>query len=155
NLRGDVVLTARLRTWSAIIDLRLRLIFDARRLRHQSPEPPRQNLTHHAEVVARCEVFRSDVELAVLVLAEAFRARDDHGANGVAALDVRVVVDLDAARRPSETEGLAECGEQVLLRLRLGELAAERLARIGERVLDQILLLAALRQRDFDLVAAL
>ena len=44
-------------------------------------------------------------------------------------------------------------GEQLLLRLRLGELAAERLARIGQRVIDQLLLLAALRQRDLDLVA--
>ena len=38
------------------------------------------------------------------------------------------------------------------LRRGIGELAAERLARIGQRVRDQLLLLAALGRRDFDLV---
>ena len=70
-----------------------------RRFRHQPLEPPRQHLAHHAEVVARREVLRVDVELAVLVLAEALRPRDDHRADRVGALDVAVVVDLDAARR--------------------------------------------------------
>ena len=42
-----------------------------------------------------------------------------------------------------------------MLRGRVGELAAERLARIGERVVHQFLLIAALRHADLDLVAAL
>ena len=45
--------------------------------------------------------------------------------------------------------------EQLALGRGLGELARQRLARIGERVLDEILLLAALRHLDLDLVAAL
>src|SRR5262249_33565981 len=90
-----------------------------RRLRPQSLAPPRQHLAHHAEVVARGETLGADVELAVLVLAEALRARDDHRADRVRALDVRVVVHLDAARGVRQSEGPGERGEQVLLRLRL------------------------------------
>ena len=60
------------------------------------------------------------------------------------ALDVAVVVDLDAARRAREPEAFGERIEQLALRRGVGELAAQRLARIGERVIDQFLLLAAL-----------
>ncbi len=64
----------------------------------QPREAPRHHLAHHAEVVARRDVGRFDVELAVLVLHEAFRPRDHHAADGIGAHDVRVVVDLDALR---------------------------------------------------------
>src|SRR6185295_7724819 len=53
---------------------------DPRRLCHQSFESPRQHLAHHAEVIARRQILRPDVELAILVLAKALRPRDDHGA---------------------------------------------------------------------------
>ena len=66
-----------------------------------------------------------------------------------------VVVDLDAPRRARQAEGLGKLPQQLLLRGGFGELAPKRLARVGERVLDQILFLAALRQQDLDLVAAL
>ena len=72
-----------------------------------------------------------------------------------AALDVAVVVDLDAPRRARQPEALRQRRQQLALRGGVGELAAERLARIGERVIDQLLLLAALRQQHLDLVAAL
>src|SRR5205814_8630533 len=58
-------------------------------------------------------------------------------------------------RRLRQAERVGERHEQVLLRLRFGELASERLARIGERMVDQFLLLAALRGRDLDLMPAL
>ena len=45
--------------------------------------------------------------------------------------------------------------QQPALRRGVRELAAQRLARIGQRVRDQLLLLAALRRRDLDLVAGL
>ena len=61
---------------------------------------------------------------------EAFRPGDDHGADGIRAHDVGVVVDLDAARRLGEAEGLGEAVEQPRLGRRLGQPAAERLARI-------------------------
>jgi len=66
---------------------------------------------------------------------------------------VAVVVDFDAARRARQVESLGKLSEELLLRARLGEFPPERFARISECMLDQILLLAALRLRDFDLVA--
>src|SRR5262249_51553262 len=45
--------------------------------------------------------------------------------------------------------------QQLALRRALGELPRQRLARIGERVVDELLLLAALRDGDLDLVTAL
>ena len=59
---------------------------------------------------------------------QAILAGDDHGADGVGARDVRVVVDLDAARRLVEAEEVGDAFEQGLLRRAFGELAAERLA---------------------------
>ena len=47
-------------------------------------------------------------------------------------------------RGARQREGLAQRIEQFLLRGRVGELARQRLARIGQRVLHQILALAAL-----------
>ena len=40
--------------------------------------------------------------LSCAILDEAFRARDDHGADGIGALDVAVVVDLDWERGAGE-----------------------------------------------------
>ena len=105
-------------------------------------------------VVAGRELLRADVELAVLVFAEAFRARHDHGADRIGPGDMAVVIDLDAARRPRQREGLGQRFQEPLLRGRIGKLARQRLARIGQRVLHQFLALAALRHRDLDLVFA-
>ena len=122
----------------------------------QAREPPCHHFAHHAEVVAGRDVGRFDVELAVLAFDEAFRPRHHHAADGIGAHDVRVVVDLDAARHVArKLEGLGEAFEQARLRGGFGELAAMRLAGIGDDVLDQILLLAALRHEDRDLVAGL
>src|SRR5205085_11156324 len=90
----------------------------------------------------------------ILVFAETLGPRDDHGANRVRALDVAVIVDLNAARGFTQAERLGERREQVLLRLRFGKLAPKRLARIRECVIDQFLLLAAPWQRDLDLMPA-
>ena len=81
-------------------------------LLEQPREAPRHHLAHHAEVVAGRDVGRFDVELAVLVLHEAFRPRDHHAADGIGAHDVGVVVDLDAPRRFGQPEGLREAFEQ-------------------------------------------
>src|SRR5262249_61268817 len=78
----------------------------ARRLVHQPLEAAAQNLPHHAEIVAGREIGGADVELAVLILLEPLRAGDDHGADRVGALDVAVVVDLGAPRRPRPGEDL-------------------------------------------------
>src|SRR5262249_26901699 len=71
------------------------------------------------------------------------------------ALDVAVVVDLDAPRRPRQRKDLGQQLQQLALGRTLGKLARQRLARIGERVIDEILLLAALGHAHLDLVAAL
>src|SRR5690606_8087255 len=96
----------------------------------------------------------ADVELAVLALGEAVGAGDDHGADRAGAHDVAVVVDLDATRRGGQAETLGKTREQLALGGRFGEFAAERLARIGQRMLDKVALLAALRAGDRDPVAA-
>ena len=69
---------------------------------------------------------------------------DDHRADRVGALDVAVVVDLDPLRRMRQAERGDHALQQAALRRGVGELAAQRLARIGQRVRDQLLLLAAL-----------
>ena len=66
-----------------------------------------------------------------------------------------VVVDLDALRHLPQRERGGHPFQQPALRRRVGELAAKRLARVGQRMRDQFLFLAALRHRDFDFVAGL
>src|SRR5258708_11353148 len=73
----------------------------------------------------------------------------------MAALDVAVVVDLDALRRRLEAERLRQPLEQLLLRRALGEAAAERLAGVHQRVLDELGLVAALRHGELDLAAGM
>src|SRR5260370_33973775 len=91
----------------------------ARLLIQKALESPRQHFAHHAEIIARCDVHRFDVELAVLLLAQALRPRDDHCADGIRALDMTIVVDLNAARRPCQGEGAFDRGEEPLLVCRL------------------------------------
>ena len=86
-------------------------------------------------------------------LHEAFRPRDDHAADGLGAGNVAVVVDLDAARRLFETEDLSHAFEELALRGAFREAAAKRLARIGQRVVDEFPLLATARHADGDLAA--
>jgi hypothetical protein len=63
---------------------------------------------------------------------------------------VGVVVDLDAARRAGEPEGAGEAFEKRRLAGRLGEAAAERLAGVGQRVVDEVAFLGPLRHGDLD-----
>src|SRR5690606_11360289 len=91
-----------------------------------------------------------NVELAILVLHKAFRARDDHGANGVGTHDMRVVVDLDAARHAVEPKGFGKALEETRLGRGLRQPTAERFTRILHCVIRQILLLATLRDGDKD-----
>ena len=113
----------------------------------------RQHLAHHRVVVARRQRRALDVEGAVLVLHEAFRPGDDHRADRVGPHDVRIVVDLDPPRRRCEAEGGGERREQLRLARRFGELARQRLARVAQRVVDELLLFAAARRADGDAMA--
>jgi hypothetical protein len=92
-----------------------------------------------------------DVEFAVLALLEAVRPRHDHRAQRVAALDVGIVVDLDALGRRVQSESFRHAVEQLALRGILGQAPAELLARVGERHFHDLALLAALRRGDLDL----
>ena len=101
-------------------------------------------------------VGRADVEFAVLAFAESLRGRRRSWRRPRSSLG------YGCCRRPrcgaaraADRNVSASWRKQLLLRRGFGKLAPERLARIGERMLDQILLLAALRHRDFDLVAGL
>src|SRR5207237_10759107 len=125
-----------------------------RRLVHQALEAAAQDLPHHAEIIAGREISRTYVELAVQVFPESLRTSDDHRADRVAALDVAIVVDLDTSRRSGQSENLGQRLEELALRRGVGKLARQRLARIGERVIDEVLLLAALGYVHLDLVAA-
>src|SRR5260370_474558 len=73
----------------------------------------------------------------------------------VAALDVAIVVALDTSWGSRQTENLGQHFEELALGRALGKLARQRLARIGERVIDQVLFLAPLRNAHLDLVSAL
>ena len=132
-----------------------RVLERARRLRHQPLEAPFKHLAHHAEVVARRQFGRTDVELAILVLLEPLGTGNDHGADRVGSLDVAVVIDLDAPGHARQAEGVGEQLQELALGRGLGQLPGQRIARVGERVIDQVLLLAAPGHADLDFVAAL
>ncbi len=93
---------------------RLRLGLAVRDLFFQALETTRQHLAHHGVVVAGRKVRRPDVELTVLALHEAVGPRHDHGAHGMRALNVAVIVDLDAPRCLRQVEALLEPVEQRL-----------------------------------------
>ena len=112
-------------------------------------EAAAQHLAHHRVIVAAASRRRwdprasrrgaasrprtADVEFAVGVLHQPVGAGDDHRADRVAALDVAVVVDLDAVERRLQPERRGDAVEQLALRGAFGEAAAERLARRRRR----------------------
>ena len=90
-----------------------------------------------------------------MVLHEPVRPRDDHRADGVGALDVRVVVDLDPLRRCLQPEGFAQTGQQFGLRRAFRHPAGQRLPRVAQGARDKFRLLAALGHEDLDLAPGL
>ncbi len=118
----------------------------------QAGEAAAQHLAHHAGVVAGHGLFGLDVEFAVLILGESVGSGDDHDADRVRALDVTVVVNLDAPRWTRQAEGFGKCLQKAGLRGGFREAAAERGARIQECVLDQFAFFAALGDHDLDLL---
>ena len=114
-----------------------------------------QHLFHHAEVIARGQVIAADVELAVLVFHHAFRPRHDHRADGIGALDMRVVVNLDPLGRLGQVKGIGQPLQELGLGRRLGHLAGKAFARIAQGPVDQFGLLTPFRHQEFDLTAQL
>ncbi|MNC50486.1 hypothetical protein D3C75_997290 [compost metagenome] len=95
---------------------------------------PAHDLAHHAVVVAGGQVFAADVELAVLVLAEALRPRDDHAADGIGPLDVGVVIDLDPFGPGVQAESLADLVEDLRRGRVFGQLAPQGFAGVGQGI---------------------
>src|SRR5690606_15968628 len=114
----------------------------------QAGEAATHDLAHHAVIVARSQVVAADVELSVLVAAKALRPGDDHAADGVGPLDVGVVIDLDAFGPPLQPEGLADFLEDLRLGRALGHAPAQRLAGVGQGVVDEGPARPALRSFD-------
>ena len=85
---------------------------------------------------------------------EPVRVGNDHRADRIRALDMAVVVNLDAVQRPIETQGGRHPVEQLALRCAFGETAAERLPRRRVDAIDKLFLVAALRHREGHLLAA-
>ena len=114
-----------------------------------------QHLFHHAKVIAGCEAIALDVEFTVLVFVKAIRPRDNHRADGMGALDVRVVVDLDPLGGFFHIKGLGHAFEQTGLRGGFGHFARKAFAGIAQGVLHQLGLFATLGDHDFDLAFGL
>ncbi len=77
-----------------------------------------QHFAHHAEIVAGVRSAESDVEFAIVLFAEALGPGDDQPGTDlhVRALDMAVVVNLNAPRRPRQGESLRQRPQQFLLR---------------------------------------
>src|SRR3954447_10071649 len=125
----------------------------AGRLLEQSIETPAQDLAHHAVVVPGRELFALDVECPIMRFHETGRTGDNHRPDRIRPHYVAVVVNFDAAYRSRAADRLTQKSEKLRLACGVREFAAERLAPIVERGLDQLALFAALRHRDFDAMA--
>src|SRR5471030_2204879 len=92
-----------------------------------------------------------DIEFAIGALHQPLGSGDDHRTDRIGALDVAVVVDLDAAGRRLEAEGGGNAFEQLALRRALGDAPAERLARVVEGVTEEACSLATLGHEQYNL----
>ena len=99
-------------------------------------EPAPDHLAHHRKIVATgdgLDAILPDVELAIGRLVEAFGAGDDHPADGMTTLNVRIVVDLDAFRCGFKLEQFANFAKKAALRAGVGKIARQRLLGIMHR----------------------
>ena len=112
-------------------------------------EAAAEHLAHHGVIVAGGKLGGLDVELAVLRLFETFRSRHDKGAQGMGALDMGIVIDLDAAGRLFQPEHVGHAFQQLGLGAVLGQAAAQLLAGIGQGAFHDLALFAALGGGDF------
>ncbi len=117
----------------------------------EARETAAQHLAHHGEIVV--PGGGADVELAILALLEAARAGDDHAADRFGALNVAVVVNLDAARGRGEAEHLGDAFQKLGLGGAFSLTTAQRLAGVEPRLIDDLALLAALGDGHLDAAA--
>ena len=121
-------------------------------LAQRAAEAARQHLAHHGKIVAR-RALGLDVELTVGVLDETVRPRHHHGADRRAALDVAVVVDLDALGRTVKAKYPRHALEQLALGAAFGHATRQRLAGVDHGLVEGVLLVATPGMADLDLVA--
>ena len=121
----------------------------------QPLKPPVQHLFHHAKVIPRRDVIPLDVELAIAVFHEPFRPGDNHAAHRIGALNVAVVVDLNALRRPVKIKHLRHPLQQLGLRGGLTHFTGQAFPRIPRRTFHKLCLLAALGHGDLNLAPRL
>jgi len=114
--------------------------------------PSRSGSSAHHRVVV-IGLRRLDIELAVLVLEEPVRPRDDHRAHRLGALNVAVVVDFDPLRRLGQFQELRQLAQDFCLGAGFGHAPVERLGRVAACLFDQAAPVAPLRHRNFHLVA--
>ena len=76
------------------------------------------HLAHHCEIIPLGDSMRAliaDVEFAVGGLVEALRPGDNHAANSMPPLDVRIVINLDPVRHAIQPEQLGKLGQEAAL----------------------------------------
>ena len=121
--------------------------FTIRVFLHRAGEAAAHHFAHHGEVVVRLGAL--DVELAILVLDEAFRPRHHHRAHGLGALDMAVVVDFDAGGNVGEFKELRHLAHDLRLRAAFRQPPVQRLCRIAAGLLHQLASVAPLGDADF------
>src|SRR6185312_1582275 len=115
--------------------------------------PPGDDLAHGGEIVDPVDGL--DDELAVVALLHLAIFPDDHGCDGLCALDVRDVEALDALRRLGQGERILQCLRNGLrVRLQYAEALVVRLLGIVSGQVDQRTFIAALGNENLDLVPA-
>ena len=123
----------------------------ARQVGDRACEAALEHFAHHREIVPGLRFGALDVELAIGALDPALGPRDDHGTQGIGALDMAVVIDFDALRRLIEVEQLGEFAAELGLAAALGEPPVEFLARVTHCLFEQASPVAALGYSDLDL----
>ncbi|KAF1856274.1 hypothetical protein Lal_00000685 [Lupinus albus] len=114
-------------------------------------EPAAEHLAHHREIVVGLR--RLDIPFAVLAVEEPVRPRHDHRPQRVRALDMAVVVDLDALRRFGQFQKLGHLAVDLRLGAGFGQTPLQRFHRVAAGLLHQPPPVAPLRHRNLDLAA--
>lgn len=117
----------------------------------ESPESPGQHFAHHIEVITLdvCEG-----EFSICLFVETLDVRDNHRADGLAALDVGIVENFDAARRRGKAEAFGEFFQQGISIGIAHKIASEGFLRVFPDLQDEFTFLPPLRRCDFNAVAA-
>ncbi len=112
----------------------------------KAAEPPRHHFAHHRKVIIGLRL--ADVELAVLAFFEAFRPGHHHRADGLCALNMAVVIDLNPLRRGIKFQKLGQLAVDLRLGAGLCQPPFERFDRVALRLRHQLAPVAAFGNGD-------